>query len=410
SVMSSSSTVTYTPVYMDSEPGRPVAAPSLEYVLGSEYLPLPIEVPYIPEPEYLEYLAPSDKEDGPVDYPADGGDDDDETSDDDDDDDDEDEDEEPFEDEDDDEEEEHLAPADSSAVLIVHPIPSAKDTEALETCEPAPPPVPSPRQHTAKMLVRPETHIPFPSGAEVERLLALPTLPPSSLTPLSSPLPPLPASLSILPPVERREDTPEVELPPRKRFCLTTPTSRYEVGESSNATPRPTRGHKAEYGFIDTIDAEIRRQRAEGVDYGIRDIWVDPTEVIEEVAPMTLEGVNTRVTELVEDRQFHQETVLLVEQEALASQEARAHSVGLSSTIHQELQGQLSAALGQIQALQARDQAHADDPEGTDNHNNMPPERTSVATRAAAAAAPMTAAEQLIEARVSVALANHETL
>ncbi|GKD62158.1 hypothetical protein Tco_1299667, partial [Tanacetum coccineum] len=28
------------------------------------------------------------------------------------------------------------------------------------------------------------------------------------------------------------------------------------------------------------------------------------------------------------------------------------------------LQGQLSAALGQIQALQARDQTHADDPEG----------------------------------------------
>ncbi|GJZ47980.1 hypothetical protein Tco_0601812, partial [Tanacetum coccineum] len=42
----------------------------------------------------------------------------------------------------------------------------------------------------------------------------------------------------------------------------------------------------------------------------------------------------------------------------------------------------------------------------------MPPNRTSIAARADAAAAPMTvvAVEQLIEARVSEALANHETL
>ncbi|GKF79219.1 hypothetical protein Tco_0234787, partial [Tanacetum coccineum] len=42
----------------------------------------------------------------------------------------------------------------------------------------------------------------------------------------------------------------------------------------------------------------------------------------------------------------------------------------------------------------------------------MPPNRSSAAARAAAAATPMTAdvVEQLIEARVSAALANHETL
>ncbi|GKB30792.1 hypothetical protein Tco_0870193, partial [Tanacetum coccineum] len=77
------------------------------------------------------------------------------------------------------------------------------------------------------------------------------------------------------------------------------------------------------------------------------------------------------------------------------------------------LQRQLSMALGQIQALQARDQTHADDHEGADV---LP--RSSATARAAAAAAraaattPMTpaAVEQLIEARVFVALANHETL
>ncbi|GJS09095.1 hypothetical protein Tco_0365891 [Tanacetum coccineum] len=58
-------------------------------------------------------------------------------------------------------------------------------------------------------------------------------------------------------------------------------------------------GHRADYGFIGTMDAEVRRQRAEEVGFGIRDVWVDPTEVVEEVAPTTLEGVNARVTELV---------------------------------------------------------------------------------------------------------------
>ncbi|GJU24931.1 hypothetical protein Tco_1163552 [Tanacetum coccineum] len=161
--MSSSSTVTYTSVYTESEPGRvfwgadeelsdggsprvivygydglpiqPVAPPSPDYVPGPEHPPSPdyvpdpehppllIEVPYVPEPEYLEYLVPSDAEapleDQPlpvdasptalslgyvsdsdlekdpekdpeedhVDYPADGGDGEDEPSDDDDDDD-----------------------------------------------------------------------------------------------------------------------------------------------------------------------------------------------------------------------------------------------------------------------------------------------------------------------------------
>ncbi|GJU89828.1 hypothetical protein Tco_1302251 [Tanacetum coccineum] len=224
-----------------------------------------------------------------------------------------------------------------------------------------------------------------------------PSPPPSPLLPWLSPLPqiplpplpPLPASLSLPPPVDHREDIPKVELPPYKRLCLTTPTSRYEVGESLTATPRSTRGHRADYGFIGTIDVEIRCQRAEEVGYGIRDVWVDPTEAVEETQ------LSQRVDVLIEDRQFHHETALLLDQEALVSREAWAHLVGLSSAVHYELQayrthtqiqdyriasqesltatliaqisslqGQLSAALRQIQALQARDQTHADDPKG----------------------------------------------
>nr|GFA26745.1 hypothetical protein [Tanacetum cinerariifolium] len=44
-------------------------------------------------------------------------------------------------------------------------------------------------------------------------------------------------------------------------------------------------------------DAE-RRRIAEDIVYGIRDAWIDPRDVAEEEALTTLEGVNTRVTEL----------------------------------------------------------------------------------------------------------------
>ncbi|GJV44570.1 hypothetical protein Tco_1429106 [Tanacetum coccineum] len=132
------------------------------------------------------------------------------------------------------------------------------------------------------MCVRPQTPILLPSEAEVERLLALtiphhpyhrvssplppipsPPLPPlpSSLhlpppVPTSLPLPSssLPATLSVPLPVDHRKDTPEAEFPPRKRLCLTTPTSRNKVEESSTAAPRPTGGNRADYGFHHYMD------------------------------------------------------------------------------------------------------------------------------------------------------------
>ncbi|GKC00732.1 hypothetical protein Tco_0986868, partial [Tanacetum coccineum] len=434
--MSSSTTVTYTSVYTDSEPRRvfwganeelsdggsprvivygydglpmqPVAPPSPDYVPrpehppspdyvpGPEHPPSPVEVPYVPEPEYPEYLVPSDAEapleDQPlpvdalptalspgyvadsdpdedpkedpeedhVDYPADRGDDDDEPSDDDDDDTD-DEDEKPFEDEDDDEEEEeHLALADSSIVHVVDRVPSDGDTELFETDESAPTPrspqTKVPFAQTRLRRARKTVRLEPPMSPSMEARIAEYAVAPAPPSPPPSPLSPW-------------EDIPEAELPPRKRLCLTAPTSRYEVGESSTAAPRPTRGHRVDYGFIGTLDAETRRQRAEEVSYRIRDVWVDPREAVEEVAPTTLEGVNARVTELaavqeqdtqdiyaviedaqdrqtqlsqrvnvlIEDRQFHQETTLLLDQEALTSRETWAHSMGLSSAVHYEI-------------------------------------------------------------------------
>ncbi|GKG13850.1 hypothetical protein Tco_0350810, partial [Tanacetum coccineum] len=89
----------------------------------------------------------------------------------------------------------------------------------------------------------------------------------------SPPLPLLPPSLYIPPPVDRKDDLPESDLPPRKRLCLSN------LGSS-------------------TVDAEARRQGISEVRSGIRDTWEDSVETVPKIAPMTLGEVNTRVTEL----------------------------------------------------------------------------------------------------------------
>nr|GEX28731.1 reverse transcriptase domain-containing protein [Tanacetum cinerariifolium] len=47
------------------------------------------------------------------------------------------------------------------------------------------------------------------------------------------------------------------------------PPLRYKAGESSiAAVARPIKGRRADYGFIDSVEAEIRRRRAEDIGYG----------------------------------------------------------------------------------------------------------------------------------------------
>nr|GEY87317.1 hypothetical protein [Tanacetum cinerariifolium] len=140
---------------------------------------------------------------------------------------------------------------------------------------------------------------------------------------------------------------------------------------STAAAARPIEGYRADYGFVGSIEAKIRRRIAEDIRYGIRDTWIDPRDVAEEEALTNLEG------------------------EAIVSREAWAHSIGLSSAVHFELQGymthtwvqdqridaqdvliatlttqlsllqgHLATALGEIRALQAREQARTGAPEG----------------------------------------------
>ncbi|GJR04687.1 ribonuclease H-like domain-containing protein [Tanacetum coccineum] len=66
---------------------------------------------------------------------------------------------------------------------------------------------------------------------------------------------------------DRREDITEVTLPPQKRLGIALGPA-YKVGESSSAVAaRPTGGLRADYGFVATMDREIRRDPERDVRY-----------------------------------------------------------------------------------------------------------------------------------------------
>nr|GEY67228.1 hypothetical protein [Tanacetum cinerariifolium] len=327
-----------------SEPMYPRYIPlEDEHVLPAEEQPLPPVVS--PTTESLAYVAESDPEEYEDDETEDGP----------------------------DEEEEHFVPADSAIVtptdelvsppkgtkpVIPPPFTDTTTTGARITAEverllaiPTPPPSPlaslSPpsagerlARCTAPSAFPSPPHVPIPLLPSSRRLTQIQTLRMASTQALidavttALPSPPLPPPLYIPPHVDRRDDVPETEMPSRKRLCLSTPGSRYEIGESSTA--RPTG---------------------------------DPAETVPVIAPMTMgEDSRTRISQrvamdsqrvdlLMEDRIAHQETILIVEEEAYAAREAWAHSVGLSQAVHSELQihqEQVYAHEFQLQAHQTQ--------------------------------------------------------
>ncbi|GJU62929.1 hypothetical protein Tco_1244764 [Tanacetum coccineum] len=382
----------------DYIPG-PEGPPSPDYVPGPEEPeqapPSPIYVPFVPEPVYPEFLPVDDEvfpaeeqplpaadspthqspgylpesdpeedleeddeedpEEDPADYPADRGDDDDE----------------------------HLAPAEPAAVAY-----SADQDPYIAY------------RVIARMSIRTQAPTPFLSEEVAERVLALPTPPPSPLSPYSSPLPQIPSPPLPIPPpppiiptyaegslgsraagVRQRDalpshvhktEMPEMCLPLRKRLCRTTPGPGYEVGESSAAgTARrvgPTTARADLYGFADTLEAAPGRRMSRELGYGIRDTWDDLVGAIQEIAPTTLEGVNQRVIELSStvdeedeiiysqlddarydrallrarvnmlesDRPFHGRTAVLMEEEARLSRAAWAQSMDACDQTHSE--------------------------------------------------------------------------
>nr|GFC29086.1 hypothetical protein [Tanacetum cinerariifolium] len=226
------------------------------------------------------------------------------------------------------EEKEHLAPADSVFVAptAVDQAPSAEEMEPFETDESAATPPPHPvYRTTARISIPAPVPMPTWTDSEVIRLLAISSPSASPLSPWSSPppqipFPPIPpilsppspvlspapppspirslgyrsamirlrdeaASTSHSPPLQlpsasRKEDRPEVTLPPRKRLGIALGPG-YEVGESSSAAAaRPAGGLKADYGFVATMDREIMHPEREVV-YGITDSWDEIVETLQ---------------------------------------------------------------------------------------------------------------------------------
>ncbi|GJT14258.1 hypothetical protein Tco_0861300 [Tanacetum coccineum] len=303
-----SSAVTYTSVSSDSngpsswgiplvnagelpemDPYEEVAQQGQAHPLSPAYVLDPMElddyVPvYVPEPEHLKYHAPSDDDIQIKDQPyandasptakapgyiadSDSMEEDDdkdpeedpnekhEPEDDDDDDDTDDEDEEPTEEE----EEEHLALADSSLVPVVNHVPSAGDTKAFETDESAPTPrspqTRIPFSQTYLCRARKTVRLEPPMSASMEARIAehaATPIPPTSPTYDQAPLGHRAAMIHM------REDIPEEDQPPRRRFVLTAPPPVCHVAESLAAAARAPRG---QYDFVDAVEARQASER-----------------------------------------------------------------------------------------------------------------------------------------------------
>ncbi|GJX31544.1 reverse transcriptase domain-containing protein, partial [Tanacetum coccineum] len=137
------------------------------------------------------------------------------------------------------------------------------------------------------------------------------------------PPPPLPPSLSIPSPVNRRDDIPESEQPPRKRLWVCQHKAVPEIAPMTVGEVNTRVVELAELHEQDTQDL-----------YALLEDAPDSRSRMSQRVDMN----SQRVDLLMGDRMTLQETVWMVEEEAYASREAWARSIGLSQATHQELQ------------------------------------------------------------------------
>nr|GEW80543.1 putative reverse transcriptase domain-containing protein [Tanacetum cinerariifolium] len=256
-----------------------------------------------------------------TDYPADGGDRYDKPFNDDIND----EDKESSEDEDDDEEEEdeHLAPANSSAVPVVDPAPSAEDTEAFETDESAP----TPRS--------PQTRILFSQTRLRKAQKTVRLEPPMSASMKSriskhatAPIPPTIPAYDQAPlghraaMIRMRDYIPKEEMPPWRRFILTAPPPGCDglINSPSHDTQTIAKAaNKAEevgyvralqdskhmmMTFIEEVNlriiyqAQVRRQEINDFYTRLHDARIDPKTLDSRLIfmPVTRQGANDAMT------------------------------------------------------------------------------------------------------------------
>ncbi|GJV55074.1 hypothetical protein Tco_1456079 [Tanacetum coccineum] len=350
-------------------------------------------------------------------------------------------------------EEEHLAPAYPVVVALPATAPSAEETEPFETDESAAIPLPHPAYRmTARITIPEPLPVPAWSDSEVARLLAISSPPASPLSPWSSlppqipfllsppppvltapppspirslgyraamirmraeaaatshslPLPPpfilsptrpdapppMPTSApTSFPPLLLPSDRPEVNLPPRMGLGLALGPG-YEVGESSAAAAaRPAGGFRADYGFVATMDRQVRRDPERYVGYGITDSWDEIVETLqgapvstdtelgahmrefESMVRRDTDEIYTRLDDeqgqrqllagrvnmLFRDRRAHAHTRQLMETEAGMSREAWGRAMDASDLAHGgviSLRTTVHAQMAEIAELQSAD-------------------------------------------------------
>ncbi|GKA42488.1 hypothetical protein Tco_0735148 [Tanacetum coccineum] len=203
-------------------------------------------------------------------------------------------------------------------------------------------------------------------------------IPPPLLISVPTSSPPL-----LLPSTSHREDRPEVTLPPRKRLGIALGPG-YEVGESSSAAAaRPVGGLRADYGFVTTIDREIRHDSEREVGYGITESWDEIVETLHG-APVSndtelgrhMTAFETRVRQdtneiytrlddeqsqrqllagrlnmLFRDRRAHAYTRHQMETEARFSREAWRRSMDASDLARGEVMSLRTTVLGQMSEI-----------------------------------------------------------
>nr|GEV15233.1 putative ribonuclease H-like domain-containing protein [Tanacetum cinerariifolium] len=338
--------VTYTSVCTDSEPRRvfwgvdeelsdggsprvivygynglamqPVAPPSPNYIPGPEELQTP--------PVSQDEDEQLDPEEDPEEYEDTKTKDDDDKSDSSGDDADD-------EDEYEEEEEDHLAPADSTVVIPTVEL----VTLSVGTKPVIPPPSTNVATIGARITVQLQASISLPPEAEVERILAMPTPPPSPLASLSPPS--VEERLTRCTAPSTHSSPPLVPSPllplsgcPTQIQTLRMASTQALIDAVTTALPSPPLPPPVYIPPLvdrkdDVLEIEIPPRK--------RDTWVDPTEAVPKIAPTTL---GERVDLLMEDMIAYQETILIVEEEAYAVREAWAHSIGLSQAVYSELQ------------------------------------------------------------------------
>ncbi|GKD37312.1 hypothetical protein Tco_1257519 [Tanacetum coccineum] len=190
-------------------------------------------------------------------------------------------------------------------------------------------------------------------------------LAPRSKTPPSGTPPLLPITLPtslptlLLPSTNRRAGVPEAELPPRKRLCI-APGPRYEIRECLSAyTTRHTRGFRADYGFVGTLDAEIRRDPNREIGQRIIDFVTTVRQDTDEIYGLLDDAQDVRLLMsnqlnlLRRDRRSHARIARLMEGEARASRKAWTE-IGDLRAADRRRQIQLAEALTLLRTLQTQ--------------------------------------------------------